>query len=42
MRRGWKILIGIVVALVVLLGLNAVVTDNETKPAEVTVAGEGS
>jgi hypothetical protein len=28
-----------VVALVVLLGLNAVVTDNETKPAEVTVAG---
>ncbi len=39
MRRGWKILIGAVVAVVVLLGLNAVVTDKETKPAEVTVEG---
>jgi pimeloyl-ACP methyl ester carboxylesterase len=39
MRRGWKILIGIVVALAVLLGVNAVVTDNETQSAEVTVPG---
>jgi pimeloyl-ACP methyl ester carboxylesterase len=39
MRRGWKIAIGIVAALVVLLGLNAFVTGNETKSAEVTVAG---
>jgi pimeloyl-ACP methyl ester carboxylesterase len=39
MGRGWKILIGVVLALAVLLGLNAVVTDKETKGAEVTVAG---
>jgi pimeloyl-ACP methyl ester carboxylesterase len=39
MRKGWKILIGLVIALVVLLGLNAVVSNNETKPAEVTVPG---
>ncbi|HET8639503.1 MAG TPA: alpha/beta fold hydrolase [Solirubrobacterales bacterium] len=39
MRRGWKILIGAVLAIAVLLGLNAVVTDKETKPAEVTVPG---
>lgn len=39
MRRGWKILIGAVVAIVVLLGLNAVVTGEQTKQAEVTVAG---
>jgi len=39
MRRGWKILIGIAVAIVVLLGLNALVTDKETEAAEVTVAG---
>jgi pimeloyl-ACP methyl ester carboxylesterase len=39
MRRGWKILIGVVVAIAILLGLNAVVTDNETKGAEVTVPG---
>jgi len=38
-RRGWKILIGVVAALVVLLGLNTLVTDRETKSAEVTVAG---
>jgi pimeloyl-ACP methyl ester carboxylesterase len=37
MKRGWKILIGVVLAVVVLLGLNAVVSNNETKPAEVTV-----
>jgi pimeloyl-ACP methyl ester carboxylesterase len=38
MRRGWKILIGVVVAIAVLLGLNAIVTGKETKSAEVTVA----
>jgi pimeloyl-ACP methyl ester carboxylesterase len=39
MRTGWKILIGVVVAIAILLGLNAVVTDSETKGAEVTVPG---
>ncbi len=39
MRRGWKILIGAVVAIAVLLGINAIVTDNETKGAEVTAPG---
>jgi pimeloyl-ACP methyl ester carboxylesterase len=39
MRRGWKILIAVVAALIVLLGLNAVVTTKETKSAEVTEPG---
>jgi pimeloyl-ACP methyl ester carboxylesterase len=39
MRRRWKIAIGVVVALAVLLAVNAVVTDNETQGAEVTVPG---
>lgn len=39
MRRGWKILIGILVALVVLLVLNALIVDHETKSAGVTEAG---
>jgi pimeloyl-ACP methyl ester carboxylesterase len=39
MGRGWKIFFGLVVALAVLLGVNAVVTGEETKDAEVTVAG---
>lgn len=39
MRRGWKILIGVVVALVVLLGLNALIVDHETKSAGVTEPG---
>jgi pimeloyl-ACP methyl ester carboxylesterase len=39
MRRGWKILIGAVVAIAILLGVNSVVTDSETKGAEVTVPG---
>jgi pimeloyl-ACP methyl ester carboxylesterase len=39
MRRGWKILIGIVVALIVLLGLNTLSVGHETKTAEVTEAG---
>jgi pimeloyl-ACP methyl ester carboxylesterase len=39
MRRGWKIAIGVVVALLVLLGANALLVDGETKSAEVTVPG---
>jgi pimeloyl-ACP methyl ester carboxylesterase len=39
MRRGWKILIGVAVAAVVLLAVNTYLTDRETKSAEVTVAG---
>jgi pimeloyl-ACP methyl ester carboxylesterase len=39
MRRGWKILIGVVVVLVVLLGLNALTVDRETKSASVTEPG---
>jgi len=39
MRRGWKILIGVVVALIVLLGLNALSVDHETKAAGVTEPG---
>jgi len=39
MRRGWKILIGVVVVLVALLGLNALSVDHETKSASVTEPG---
>jgi pimeloyl-ACP methyl ester carboxylesterase len=39
MRRGWKILIGVAVALAVLLGLNTVIVDHETKAATVTEPG---
>jgi pimeloyl-ACP methyl ester carboxylesterase len=39
MRRGWKILIGVVVALIVLLGLNTLSVDHETKAAGVTEPG---
>jgi pimeloyl-ACP methyl ester carboxylesterase len=39
MRRGWKILIGVVVALLVLVGINALVIDGETKSAAVTEPG---
>lgn len=39
MRRGWKILIGAVAVLVVLLGLNAISVDDETKAASVTEPG---
>lgn len=39
MGRGWKILIGVVAALAVLLVVNALVTGAETKPAEVTEPG---
>jgi pimeloyl-ACP methyl ester carboxylesterase len=37
MRRGWKILIGVLLGLAVLLLVNVLVTDGETKNAEVTV-----
>jgi pimeloyl-ACP methyl ester carboxylesterase len=39
MRRSWKILIGVAVALAVLLVLNALSIDHETKSATVTEAG---
>jgi pimeloyl-ACP methyl ester carboxylesterase len=39
MGRGWKILIGVVAALIVLLGLNALIVDRETKSASVTEPG---
>jgi pimeloyl-ACP methyl ester carboxylesterase len=39
MGRGWKILIATVAVLAVLLGVNALVIDGETEPAEVTVPG---
>jgi len=39
MGRGWKILIGVVAALAVLIGVNVLVTDGETKSAETTMPG---
>lgn len=39
MRRGWKILIGVVVVLIALLVLNALSVDHETKAAAVTEPG---
>lgn len=36
MRKRWKILIGVMAALVVLLVLNTIVLDQETKPAQVS------
>lgn len=39
MRRRWKTLIGVLAALAVLLGLNTIALDQETKSAEVTVPG---
>ncbi|MEX0972515.1 MAG: alpha/beta fold hydrolase [Solirubrobacterales bacterium] len=39
MGRRWKILIGVLAAIAVLLGVNALVTGAETKPAEVTEPG---
>lgn len=39
MGRGWKILIGIVVAIAALLVVNTVVTEGETKSAEVNETG---
>lgn len=39
MRRRWKILIGLLVVLAVLLAINAIIVDNETKGASVTIDG---
>lgn len=39
MRRRWKILIGALIALIVLLALNALIVDQETKSAGVTEPG---
>jgi pimeloyl-ACP methyl ester carboxylesterase len=39
MGRGWKIAIGILVGLAVLLAVNSLVTESETKSAEVTEPG---
>ncbi len=38
MKRRWKILIGVFVALAILLAVNAIVLDQQTKPAGVTVS----
>jgi pimeloyl-ACP methyl ester carboxylesterase len=38
-RRGWKILIGVIVVLAALLAINTLIVDNETKEAEVTFDG---
>ncbi|MEK6278263.1 MAG: alpha/beta hydrolase [Actinomycetota bacterium] len=39
MRRGWKILLAVLAGLAVLLTLNTIALDNETRKAEVTVDG---
>ncbi|HSF01503.1 MAG TPA: alpha/beta hydrolase [Solirubrobacterales bacterium] len=39
MRRGWKILIGALVALAILLTVNTIALNQETKAADVTVSG---
>jgi pimeloyl-ACP methyl ester carboxylesterase len=39
MGRGWKIAIGVLIALVAVLAINALLVDGETKPAGVTVPG---
>ena len=39
MKRGWKILIGVLIALGALLAVNTIVVDGETKDPEVTVEG---
>lgn len=39
MGRGWKIVVGVVVALVVLAAINFVIVDHETKSASVTEPG---
>jgi pimeloyl-ACP methyl ester carboxylesterase len=39
MKRRWKVLIGVVVLLAILLTLNTIALDNETKGAEVTFEG---
>jgi pimeloyl-ACP methyl ester carboxylesterase len=39
LRRAWKVLIGLVTVLAVLLAANTIALNNETKPAEATVDG---
>ena len=39
MKRRWKIALGVLGALVVLLAVNTVTTDSQTKEAEVTADG---
>jgi pimeloyl-ACP methyl ester carboxylesterase len=39
MKRRWKVLIAILVALAALLALNTIIVDGETKEAEVTIEG---
>ena len=39
MKRRWKVLIGLGIGLVLLLTINTIVVDNETKPAGITTAG---
>ncbi len=39
MRRGWKILIGVLIALAVLLVVNTLVVNGQTKDAETTIDG---
>jgi pimeloyl-ACP methyl ester carboxylesterase len=39
LRRGWKILIGVVVVLAILLTLNTIVVNSETKSADATIEG---
>ena len=39
MRRGWKILLGLLATLAVLLTINTITTDSQTKQAEVTADG---
>jgi pimeloyl-ACP methyl ester carboxylesterase len=39
MGRGWKIALGVAIVLIALLGINALVVDGATEPAEVTVLG---
>ncbi len=39
MRRGWKVALGVVLALAALGAVNTIVTDQQTKPAGVTVDG---
>ena len=39
MKRGWKIAIGVVLGLLILLSLNAIVVNGQTKDAEVTAEG---
>ena len=39
MKRRWKVLIGLLVALIALLAVNTIIVDGQTKAAEVTIEG---